>query len=1067
MKHSSLSLQGCRQPGRLVLLGWLVLTTLVSFTQTAFTYQEPGKQSSEALKDDKLTQTLFTYQGQLKENGVPANGVYTFQFGLYTGQSEGHRLGLVIKDAVVVKNGSFTMQLDFGSDGFSRNECWLEVGVRLSNSTDAYTALSPRQRLTSTPYAILAQAEPWSLIAVPVGFRPGVGADIVTGEKIADNAVTSAKIAEQQVVKSINSMKDDVTLTAGDNVTITPNGNTLTIATTGAQGGGDWITDKGVVRLTTEENSVGIGINEPTAKLDVNGSIRARGAIRSGNSMTFNGLDHTITATDVVGQLFSKQIRIGFSNTPAPDPITFPDIKVGIGTLTPGATLHVDQPNVPNAGEAARITFQNLTDTETAFGVNAVESAVKSNRGGHIGVNAQTSINATQGPQQGGALGRLAQASGFFAGGTILGVFGQSTPGVLTNFDNTTTSFGVGGLFRGGPASGTLNLDGTGTYWVGGVHGQVSGAINNSPGAGAVAGVIGIDTNTGTAVSYAGFFGGRVRVTNLTGGPNNSLVTAETNGTLHSIAIPNDANQVLLGDGTFGSVPGSSANAWLLTGNTLTGSEFLGSTNAFPLKFFTNNAERVRVSTTGEVGIGTTSPTATLHINGTTRFAGVATLDSGVHLRAAINGGARILGEQGNTAARPAIGFFSTNGVDDGGGGNGIFRPLANTMAFATTSTEHMRITSGGAVGIGTMSPTENLDVAGRVRVRTLNSGSPSDDLVVADSSGVLRKVPQSSIGVGNAWLLTGNAAVPGNFLGTTVNVPLEVRVNNSRALLIEDNFKAPNMIGGSPANSVIAGVGGATIGGGGFAGQAGNGNTVTGDFGTVSGGRKNEAGNLGAVAGGFVNIASGVNSAVGGGGSNTASGPSATVPGGSVNTAAGNVSFAAGCQAQALHNGAFVWADVAGCGTPFPSTKADQFNIRASGGTRIFSNTAATVGVTLASGSNAWSVMSDRNMKENFVPLDGRLILHKLSLIPITQWNLKSQSTSIKHFGPMAQDFYASFGLGESNRHISTSDADGVAFASIQALYQISVEKDKQIQDLQQRIEKLEKLVGAMIKKQ
>ncbi|MGA9768764.1 MAG: tail fiber domain-containing protein [Blastocatellia bacterium] len=794
MKCSSLSLQGCKKSGQLVLLGWLVLTTLVSLTQTAFAYQDRGKQSSETLKDDKLTQTLFTYQGQLRENGVPANGVYTFQFGLYTSQSEGHRLGLVIKDAIVVKNGAFTMQLDFGSDGFSGTESWLEVGVRPSNSADPYTALSPRQRLTSTPYAILAQAEPWSLIAVPVGFQSAAGVDLVTGEKIADAAVTSAKIAEQQVVKSINSLKDAVTLTAGDNVTITPSGNTLTIATTAAQSGAEWTNDKGVVRLTTDENTVGIGIREPTAKLDVDGSIRARGAIRSGNSMTFNGLDHTITATDVSGQSFSKQIRIGFSNTPAPNPVTFSDIKVGIGTL---------------------------------------------------------------------------------------------------------------------------------------------------------------------------------------------------------------------------------------------------------------------------------SPTATLHINGTTRFSGIATLDSGVHLRATVNGGARILGEQGNTSARPAIGFFSTNGVDDGGGGNGIFRPLANTMAFATASTERMRITSGGAVGIGTMVPTESLDVNGRGRIRLLDPGSPSDALVVADSSGVLRKVPQSSIGGGNAWLLIGNAAVPGNFLGTTVNVPLEVRVNNSRALLIEDNFKAPNMIGGSPANSVIAGVGGATIGGGGFAGQAGNGNTVTSDFGTVSGGRKNQAGNLATVGGGFINTASGPNSTVSGGANNTASGSIATVAGGSVNRAAGNVSFAAGCQAQANHNGSFVWADVIGCGTPFASTKADQFNVRASGGTRIFSNFSATVGVMLAPGGNAWSPASDRNLKENFVPVDGRLILQKLSLIPITEWNLKSQLPSIRHFGPMAQDFYANFGLGESDRHISTSDADGVAFASIQALYEISLEKDKQIQELQQRIEKLEKLVGTMMKKQ
>jgi hypothetical protein len=69
-------------------------------------------------------------------------------------------------------------------------------------------------------------------------------------------------------------------------------------------------------------------------------------------------------------------------------------------------------------------------------------------------------------------------------------------------------------------------------------------------------------------------------------------------------------------------------------------------------------------------------------------------------------GGARILFGQGNTASSPAIGFYSTafGSWSDGGGGNGIFRPLANIMAFATSSVERMRISPGGNVGIGTLS---------------------------------------------------------------------------------------------------------------------------------------------------------------------------------------------------------------------------------------------------------------------------------------------------------------------------------------------------------------------------
>lgn len=93
---------------------------------------------------------------------------------------------------------------------------------------------------------------------------------------------------------------------------------------------------------------------------------------------------------------------------------------------------------------------------------------------------------------------------------------------------------------------------------------------------------------------------------------------------------------------------------------------------------------------------------------------------TGDALYAPVSGGARILAAQG-TAASPAIGFTGAGVVppptggswDDGGGGNGIFRPLANTMAFSTSSTERMRITPGGAIGIGTTAPSQRLQVSG------------------------------------------------------------------------------------------------------------------------------------------------------------------------------------------------------------------------------------------------------------------------------------------------------------------------------------------------------------------
>jgi hypothetical protein len=58
------------------------------------------------------------------------------------------------------------------------------------------------------------------------------------------------------------------------------------------------------------------------------------------------------------------------------------------------------------------------------------------------------------------------------------------------------------------------------------------------------------------------------------------------------------------------------------------------------------------------------------------------------------------------------------------------------------------------------------------------------------------------------------------------------------------------------------------------------------------------------------------------------------TVPGGDSNTAQGDYSFAGGQQAQANHSGSFVWADATG--TPYASTGANQFDVRATGGVNL-----------------------------------------------------------------------------------------------------------------------------------
>ena len=259
--------------------------------------------------------------------------------------------------------------------------------------------------------------------------------------------------------------------------------------------------------------------------------------------------------------------------------------------------------------------------------------------------------------------------------------------------------------------------------------------------------------------------------------------------------------------------------------------------------------------------------------------------------------------------------------------------------------------------------------------------------------------------------------------------------------------------IGGGDSNTA-AGVR-STVGGGGF-------NTAGGLSSVVGGGAGNAAnGEFATVGGGESNTSSGRWATVGGGKDNLASGLYSTVPGGQQNVASGAFSVAAGLKAKAVDNGTFVWAD--STGSALSSTGPDQFVVRASGGMTFFSDPGATTGVTLPAGSGSFSSLSDRNAKTNFSAVNQREILERLLGVPIATYSYKTQD-GVRHIGPAAQDFAAAFGVGEDERRISVVDADGVALAAIQGLYQIVEEREaqiaaqeSQIANLQQRLELLE----------
>lgn len=177
-------------------------------------------------------------------------------------------------------------------------------------------------------------------------------------------------------------------------------------------------------------------------------------------------------------------------------------------------------------------------------------------------------------------------------------------------------------------------------------------------------------------------------------------------------------------------------------------------------------------------------------------------------------------------------------------------------------------------------------------------------------------------------------------------------------------------------------------------------------------------------------------------------------------NSASGQFSVAIGKNARtANRQGSIVLGD--GC-AGFSSdsvyaTANNQFVARGCGGIRFFTTQNLSAGVQVAAGGGSWSSISDRNRKENFLALDGEEVLARLRTVPVSTWNYLTQERSIRHAGPMAQDFHAAFGLGEDPLLINSVDVDGVNMAGVKALDARTVAQAERIAELEARNAALE----------
>ncbi len=405
-------------------------------------------------------------------------------------------------------------------------------------------------------------------------------------------------------------------------------------------------------------------------------------------------------------------------------------------------------------------------------------------------------------------------------------------------------------------------------------------------------------------------------------------------------------------------------------------------------------------------------------------------------------------------------------------------------------------------------------------------------------------------------WRRSGNTGTAsGEFLGTTDDAPLELRVFGQRALVIdpsEDANLGPGMAGGHQANEITDDVAAATISGGGRSDQpnivsgdygvisGGYGNSVLGLYGvvgggggntagrvidefldweyatvaggqnnhaggryaTVGGGENNEVSNTWAtVGGGRNNLSSrrdavigggrdnevdGRTSTIGGGGrnfidgrgsvigggedneilgfstdaatisggegnmvdsdyatvgggrDNQATGLYATVVGGRENIASGRYSFAAGRNASATHTGSVVFGN-GSFNDPISSEGSNEFRSQ------------------MPMYAPSFNTTSSRTAKHEVEPVDAGWVLERLLSLDIHTWEFLSEDDNGLHMGPMAQDFHATFGLGQDDTTIASVDSVGVALAAIQGLHAELVEERERNDHLEARLAEVE----------
>lgn len=371
--------------------------------------------------------TAFTYQGRLSEGGTPATGIYDLRFTIYdfAGNTGGNVIaGPLMRSAVAVNDGLFTVTLDFGTGVFDGNAQWLEIGVRTNGSATVHQRLLPRQPITAAPYAIqsagisgtlpdaqlsanIARLNGSNHFAGPVTFGPASGSPFAI-----------AGSSSNKVIRGLNADKlngkssTDFVAKAGDTMT-----GSLNLPANGLAVGGS--------QLVVSNGNVGIGTTSPRGKLHVAGSAASGPPAAIYLEDTAGDLDsRTWAIANAVGGSpygtlgFHVGAAAGDLPSASPSMVIDKEGRVGIGTPRPTTTLHVAG-DIHYDGRLTKLDVEGdpvarirafdllfglssrsaLTDMGSALGVNAVGGWPNTRLGGNVLITQGDVGIGTENPQ--------------------------------------------------------------------------------------------------------------------------------------------------------------------------------------------------------------------------------------------------------------------------------------------------------------------------------------------------------------------------------------------------------------------------------------------------------------------------------------------------------------------------------------------------------------------------------------------------------------------------------------------------------------------------------------------